>query len=62
MHKAAFTLVENEKQRLLQFATILGFLGMMRPHSLEALGPSSFNIVTSDGTVKHMPSEAKLFH
>ena len=62
MHKPAFAIVKDEKHRLLQFATILGFLGMMRPHSLEGLGPASFHIVASDGMVKPMPAQAKQFH
>ena len=52
----------NDDDRNLQFTTILGFLGMMRPHSLQGLRPESFHIVTSNGTVNPMSNQRDIFH
>ena len=52
----------NDDDRNLQFTTILGFLGMMRPHSLQGLRPESFHIVTSNGTVNPMSNQQDIFH
>ena len=47
---------------MLKFATIMGFIGMMRPHSLVALRPESFHVVTVTGIVLPMPSQPQQFY
>ena len=42
-------MVTNKKERLTRLATILGFLGMLRPHTFSQLGPESFTFVLTDG-------------
>ena len=62
MYNPTFRITNSVEHRILQFATIMGFIGMMRPHSLEELGPRSFRIVKASGKVKTMPKQPELFH
>ena len=40
----------NERQQcLLRFATIIGFIGMLRPHTFRQLQPTSFTLVIQNG-------------
>ena len=57
MSRPHFLTVESSEQRLLRFATIFGFIGMLRPHSLESLGPGSFTVVTEHGEQNPMPKQ-----
>ena len=61
MSSPEFITIHNNEQRLLRFVTILGFMGMMRPHSLEALNPESFTFVTEDGHATPMPRQPRHF-
>ena len=61
MHNPYFTQTNSTEESILQCATILGFLGMMRPHSLEALGPASFYLVLDNGTIIPMPDQPQRF-
>ena len=56
-----FTTAHTDEQKLLRFASILGFIGMMRPHSLEALSPASFTLVTQGGRTISMPAQPSCF-
>lgn len=62
MSRPHFCRLDSDEQRLLRFATVVGFLGMLRPHTLEALGPKSFTAVTKTGDEISMPSQAERFH
>ena len=62
MHNQEFDTPTTEDQRLLKFATIMGFLGMMRPHSLVELRPESFRIVSIMGNIYKMPSQPQQFY
>ena len=42
------TEVSSKKQRKLRFATILGFIGMLRPHTFQQIGVKTFIIVSKD--------------
>ena len=55
MFRPEFLNVVSSEQRLLRFATILGFIGMLRPHSLETLEPSDFYVITKAGDEIRMP-------
>ena len=61
MSNPHFATVQSDDQRILRFATILGFIGMMRPHSLEALQLNSFSLVTQVGKILAMPKEPSRF-
>ena len=61
MSKPNFLLVVSDEQRLLRFATILGFIGMLRPHSLKELDQGSFIVVTEIGNEMTMPSQPQQF-
>ena len=61
MSRPQFLTVVSDTQRLLRFATILGFIGMLRPHSIEALKPQAFSMVTARGEVIQMPSQPARF-
>ena len=62
MSRPHFCKVDSDEQRLLRFATVAGFIGMLRPHSLEDLNPESFTAVTSGGEEIAMPKETDRFH
>ena len=62
MSSPNFLNIMSEEQRILRFPTILGFIGMLRPHSLEALNPESFSIVTVTGEEIQTPRELAEFH
>ena len=55
MTRPHFLTVASDDQRLLRFATILGFIGMLRPHSIQDLQPQSFTVVTCSGAEIPMP-------
>ena len=46
---------------LLHFSTIIGFIGMLRPHTFAQLRPSSFTLVTFTGRCKKMPDNKRSF-
>ena len=62
MSRPHFCWSESDEQRLLRFATVIGFIGMLRPHALESLGPKSFTAVTSLAEEIAMPKETERFH
>ena len=46
---------DSNELSLLRFATIIGFVGMLRPHTFRQLKPSSFTLVTYTGRCTVMP-------
>ena len=46
---------------LLHFTVVIGFLGMLRPHTFAQLRPSSLSIVTYKGTCINMPGNKEIF-
>ena len=59
-HPSFMTPVTKVKY-LSRLATVLGFFGMLRPHTFTALGPHSFVFVIKDGSQIQLPSRKKLF-
>ena len=57
MGSPRFTNVNSEEQRLLRFVTIIGFMGILRPHSIEQLSPDSFTMVLQSGDRIPMPAD-----
>ena len=51
----------TNQERLLRFATILGFIGMLRPNALTKLSPDSFMFVTARGRSFKMPAQQTCF-
>ena len=58
MGRRSFTDPDSNESRLLKYATILGFIGMMRPHSIEGLKTTSFSLVTDQGRIHALPQES----
>ena len=56
-----FNTVGSKTERILRFATILGFIGMLRPNALRQLSPRSFTIVTAYGKSIEMPAQPNHF-
>lgn len=46
---------------LIRFATIIGFMGMLRPHTFAQLTPSSITLVSFTGRCQRMPDNKKSF-
>ena len=46
---------------LLHFSTIIGFMGMLRPHTFAQLRPSSLTVVTYTGRCQRMPDNKRRF-
>ena len=61
MFNPQFLNTVSDEQRMLRFATILGFIGMLRPHCLETLEPSDFHIITKTGEEIPMPKNPVVF-
>ena len=61
MFRPMFLEVASQEKRLLRFATILGFVGMLRPHSIESLHPGSFCALLKNGTEMVMPKQKAEF-
>ena len=57
----SFQQPRSKSERILRFATILGFIGMMRPKVLEQLCPSSFTMITTTGGTIDMPESSRQF-
>ena len=58
------TLSADVTKKSIVFATILGFLGMLRPHTFPQLKPSSFSLIMKRGNAKpttKSPDIAKYF-
>ena len=51
----SFQAGRTDSDGLLHFSTIIGFIGMLRPHTFAQLRPSSINLVTYTGRCKKMP-------
>ena len=62
MSQSQFCNPNSDEQRLLRFATVAGFIGMLRPHSLEDLKPQSFTVVATMGEEIAMPKQTDRFH
>ena len=45
----------TDADSILHFSTIIGFVGMLRPHTFAQLRPSSFTVVTYTGRCQRMP-------
>ena len=56
-----FLQVRTPAQRILRFATIMGFVGMLRPNALRQLSPKSFTMITADGLRIKMPNQPDQF-
>ena len=61
MSRPQFRTTVSDDQRLLKLATILGFVGMLRPHTLQELNLASFTVVTTVGEEKPMPNQGQEF-
>ena len=61
MNSNQFNTTIREKDILVRFATILGFVGMLRPHTFEQLGPNSFTIVLMSHRCVRLGGPAKVF-
>ena len=48
-------------EHLLHFSTIIGFIGMLRPHTFAQLRPNSFTLVTYTGRCIKMPNNKNRF-
>ena len=48
VYTRAFGLSGSRRQQLARFATILGFVGMLRPHTFSQVQPASFKLVIKD--------------
>ena len=57
-----FATPRTNQGRLLKFATILGFIGMLRPNALTKLNPDSFTFVTARGRSIKMPAQQSSFN
>ena len=62
MGRRCFADPGSNESRLLKFATILGFIGMMRPHSIEGLKTTSFSLITDQGRIHSMPKKSNRLH
>ena len=51
-----FQMVRTPVERILRFAVILGFVGMLRPNALRQLSPRSFTIITARGQRIDLPA------
>ena len=51
-HKPEFQRPRTREEELNRFSTILCFVGLLRPHTLAQLGPSSFTMVTTRTVVQ----------
>ena len=61
MSSTQFQQVHTRSERILRFATILGFIGMLRPNALTQLAPNSFTMVTATGSTVEMPKNPRQF-
>ena len=61
MFRPEFLNVASHEKRLLRFATTLGFVGMLRPHSIESLHPGFFCVVLENGEEIQMPKQVSEF-
>ena len=61
IYDRTFQASATDGNSLLQFSTIIGFLGMLRPHTFAQLRPSSFTLVTFIGQCKRMPDNKRHF-
>ena len=52
---------DSDDQALARFATIIGFIAMLRPHVFDALRPSSFTLVTYTGQCFRMSNTPSIF-
>ena len=62
MSRRGFADPSSNESRLLKFATILGFIGMMRPHSIEGLKTTSFSLISDQGCIYSMPKNSNRLH
>ena len=53
--------VDSNEYSLLHFATVIGFLGMLRPHTFAQLRPASLTLVTYAGKCIPMPNLKRSF-
>jgi len=53
--------VDSNEYCLLHFATVIGCLGMLRPHTFAQLKPGSFTMVTYAGGCTPMPDSKRAF-
>ena len=56
-----FRMVRTPAERILRFATKLGFIGMLRPNALRQLEPRSFTMITARGHSVKMPAQPNNF-
>ena len=59
--KPVFQLVRTTTERILRFATIMGFVGMLRPNAIRQFSPRSVTMVTARGERVRMPSQPDVF-
>ena len=57
----AFQMDDSKEDSLLRFATIIGFIGMLRPHTFAQLVPKSITVVTLGGRCQAMPNNKGQF-
>ena len=46
---------KSKTEHLARLATVLGFFGMLRPHTFSTLGPHSFVFILEDGSQIQLP-------
>ena len=61
LQQTAFQSKVTNTDCLLRFATIIGFVGMLRPHTLAQLYPNSLTLVTFSGKCYRLPKNRKAF-
>ena len=57
--RPGFIVAEPRSRRLLRFATILGFVGLLRPHTLRELTASKIRLVTRRNKVIKLPQRQR---
>ena len=56
-----FQKITSPSDILFRFATIIGFMGMLRPHTMDQLNPDSFFILLGDGQRVRMRGSGNVF-
>ena len=56
-----FQKITKPSDILFRFATIIGFIGMLRPHTMDQLNPDSFFILLRDGQTVRMRGSGNVF-
>ena len=52
---------DNPTNMIFRFATIIGFVGMLRPHTFDQLNPDSFTLVMENGRCTQLKGAGRTF-